>query len=330
MEKVSVVTPLYNGERFIEETIDSVLRQTHPHVEHVVVDDGSTDRSAEIVAKRAMKHPTLRFIQQENQGVAAARNRGARAARPESDYLLFLDSDDLLASDMLSRLTTYLAARPTVGVVFCTYTKIDSNGHPLESTARHGESNRSALRLAPSPFGVRLLPDTEPQTPLTSILSGYHGFIPSSGLIHRSIFEATPGFDEDFGQPWEDNDLFVHLALRGEVHYLPERLVFYRQHGQQSTADTSKDEQQEHKFRQKWSSPDAIDLTPAQRRALTDALHFWKYRAGSISGFKTASRLFREGDLQEALHFFAGALRRYPRSLFRRYAASVAPPSSLH
>lgn len=328
MHKVTVVTPLYNGESFVGETIESVLGQTHSQVEHIVVDDGSTDRSAEVVETLARTHPTLQLIRQENRGVAAARNRGARAAPPESEYLLFLDADDLLVPEMLSRLAGYLTSHPRASVVCCASAKIDASGRPLGNTARHVESDRSAMRLAPSRFGTKLLPDTEPCTPLTSILTGYHGFIPSCALIRRSVFDATPGFDEDFGQPWEDNDLFVHLALRGEVHYLPERLVSYRQHNRQSTADTPRNQHQEYKFRQKWGAPDAMPLSPDQRRSLTDALHFWEYRAKPIAGFETAFRLFGEGDFRGALQFFGGALSRYPRSLFRRYGTSFAPASS--
>jgi hypothetical protein len=62
-------------------------------------------------------------------------------------------------------------------------------------------------------------------------------------------------------------------------------------------------------------------LSPAQHQALTEALHFWEYRAKSVGGLQTAFRLFREGDLRRAVLFLGGALRRYPRSLYRRYGA---------
>lgn len=324
--KITVVTPLYNAAPYIAQTVESVLAQTHPEVEHIVVDDGSTDRSADIVERtftRASDEKNVQtyLLRQQNRGVAAARNRGAAEAGPDSQYVLFLDADDVLLPDALGRLAGYLEAHPEAGVVACASVKIDAGGHPLGRTTRTMESGHSSMRMVPSRFGVQFLPDTDPRTPLTAILSGYHGFIPSCALIRRSVLDDTPGFDEDFGQPWEDNDLFVHLALRSEVHYLPERLVHYRQHDQQSTRDREKNQRQEHKFRRKWASPGTLNLAPAQHQALTEALHFWEYRAKSVGGLQTAVRLFREGDLRRALLFLGGALRRYPRSLHRRYGS---------
>lgn len=148
---VTVVTPLYNAEAYIAATIQSVIAQTHSDVEHVVVDDGSTDRSAAIVTALEAVHPQIRLIQQENRGVAAARNHGARVTRSDSTYLLFLDADDLLVPEALATLTAYLDAHPDAAVVFCATAKIDSDGRPLGDTARHTDSARSALRLAPLP-----------------------------------------------------------------------------------------------------------------------------------------------------------------------------------
>jgi glycosyltransferase involved in cell wall biosynthesis len=320
--KVTVITPLYNAEAYVAETVRSVLKQTHPDVEHVVVDDGSTDRSAALVAAMAASHPQIRLIRQDNRGVAAARNRGAQEARPDSTYLLFLDADDVLVPEALATLAAYLDARPGAAVVFSATAKIDADGHSLGETARVIASTRSALRVAPSRFGVRFLPDAEARTPLTAILSGYHGFIPSSALIRRSVFDDTPGFDEDFGQPWEDNDLFVHLALRGDAYYLPERLVHYRQHERQSTADDALNRAQEQKFRQKWLRLDALDLSVPQRKALADALHFLHYRYASWGGMQAFRRHLAQGELLSAVRFLGGALLRYPWSVTRDYTTT--------
>ncbi|HEX5852076.1 MAG TPA: glycosyltransferase, partial [Solirubrobacteraceae bacterium] len=85
---VSVIVPVYMGERFLADALDSVAAQTYAPLETIVVDDGSPDRSAEIAAGR----PGVRLIRQKNQGVAAARNAGLAAARGE--LLAFLDQDD--------------------------------------------------------------------------------------------------------------------------------------------------------------------------------------------------------------------------------------------
>jgi hypothetical protein len=95
---VSVIVPCYNGSAFLRDTLDSALRQTHPPLEVIVVDDGSTDDSAAIAASYG---PPVRIIRQENRGVSAARNRGLAEAR--GNYLVFLDADDLLEATTLAR-----------------------------------------------------------------------------------------------------------------------------------------------------------------------------------------------------------------------------------
>ena len=87
---VSVVIPCYNQAHFLGEAIESVLAQTYPHLEIVVVDDGSTDNTGEVAAR----YPGVRYVRQENQGLAAARNTGLRHS--SGDYLVFLDADDRL------------------------------------------------------------------------------------------------------------------------------------------------------------------------------------------------------------------------------------------
>src|SRR5918997_500688 len=87
---VSVVIPCYNQAHFLGEAIESVLSQTYPHFEVVVVDDGSTDNTQEVAAR----YPGVRYIRQENQGLAGARNAGIR--RSNGSFLVFLDADDRL------------------------------------------------------------------------------------------------------------------------------------------------------------------------------------------------------------------------------------------
>lgn len=95
--KLSVIIPAYNGEKFLAETLDCVLNQTLKDVQIIVVDDGSTDSTADIVAEYAKKHSNILPLSQPNSGVSAARNNGIRNA--EGEYLLFLDSDDVFTSD---------------------------------------------------------------------------------------------------------------------------------------------------------------------------------------------------------------------------------------
>jgi len=109
---VSVVIPVYNGERYVNETLKSVLSQDYEPVEIIVVDDGSTDKTADIV----LSHETLHYIYQENQGPSAARNTGIVAAQGE--FIAFLDADDMWEPEKLSLQVGYLIRHPDVGFVY--------------------------------------------------------------------------------------------------------------------------------------------------------------------------------------------------------------------
>ena len=89
---ISVIVPVYQAQEFLPLCLDSLLHQTHPLFELILVDDGSTDASGRICAEYAARDPRIRVIQQKNQGVSAARNAGMEAAR--GDFLAFVDSDD--------------------------------------------------------------------------------------------------------------------------------------------------------------------------------------------------------------------------------------------
>ncbi len=115
---VSVIIPVYNGERFLAEAIQSVLNQTLPPDEIIVVDDGSTDGSAAIVA--ALPSPPkidLILVRQPNQGPAAARNRGIVLA--SGDLVAFLDADDLWQPEKLARQVVQLTQAPNIDAVIC-------------------------------------------------------------------------------------------------------------------------------------------------------------------------------------------------------------------
>jgi len=110
---VSVIVPAYNAEKYIPETIQSVLGQTYEAWELIIVDDGSTDKTAETVA--AFDDRRIRLVEQENRGVGAARNAGIALA--QGDYITFLDADDVLPPESLAARVRYLEEHPEVDVV---------------------------------------------------------------------------------------------------------------------------------------------------------------------------------------------------------------------
>ena len=110
---VSVIIPVYNCETYLAEAIDSVLAQTYAPVEIIVVDDGSTDGSAQVAARYA---PRVRCLHQENSGIGAARNRGIEQA--SGNLLAFLDADDLWSPDKLARQVVALDLDPKLDMIF--------------------------------------------------------------------------------------------------------------------------------------------------------------------------------------------------------------------
>ncbi len=125
---VSIITPCYNGSKYISETIDSVLAQTYPHWEMIVVDDGSKDNSADIVRAYAQKDARIQLIQQPNGGSASARNNGIRNA--QGRYIALLDADDLWEPRFLESQLA-LMKQHDVCLVYGSYRLIDDNSQEI-------------------------------------------------------------------------------------------------------------------------------------------------------------------------------------------------------
>ena len=122
---VSIITPLYNSERFVGKTIESVLAQTYPHWEMIIVNDGSKDKGPDIVRQYASKDPRIHLLEQPNGGCAAARNHGLREAKGR--YYCFLDSDDYWDSTFLEEQLAFMAEKKAA-IVTCSVRRVDENG----------------------------------------------------------------------------------------------------------------------------------------------------------------------------------------------------------
>lgn len=121
---VSIITPCYNGERFIKETIDSVESQTYPNWEMLIIDDGSTDNSEKIVNQYVEKDSRIKLIKQKNAGSAAARNNGIRHA--QGQYIALLDSDDIWLPEFLNDQIGFMSEKKAF-CVCSSYRRIDEN-----------------------------------------------------------------------------------------------------------------------------------------------------------------------------------------------------------
>lgn len=119
---VSIITPMYNGERFVSQTIESVLSQTYQNWEMIIVDDGSKDNSSTIVQQYATQEPRIRFIKQPNRGSAAARNNALSHAKGQ--YICFLDADDLWDPIFLAHQIRFVKEKKA-GLAYSSYRRIN-------------------------------------------------------------------------------------------------------------------------------------------------------------------------------------------------------------
>src|SRR5262249_28391190 len=126
LSTISVVIPLYNHDRYIAETLQSVLRQSRPAEEIIVIDDGSTDRSAEIAREFSREHPAIRVSSQANSGAHTAINAGIRQAT--GDLVAILNSDDLYRPDRLAIMAEEFEAEPALDALATAIDFIDEGG----------------------------------------------------------------------------------------------------------------------------------------------------------------------------------------------------------
>lgn len=141
MEKISVIVPVYNAEKYLDGCIDSIVSQDYPELEILLVDDGSTDGSERICLDHAARDGRIIYIRQENRGVSAARNRGIAASSGE--WICFADSDDRLEENALSLLAS-LAGEPETDLViggFVTVGKTEENVSPPKTEKITGKEN---------------------------------------------------------------------------------------------------------------------------------------------------------------------------------------------
>jgi GT2 family glycosyltransferase len=141
--RFSVIIPVFNGAAYLARAIESVLAQTWPAEEIIVVDDGSVDASADIAQSFG---PRVRYVRQENAGVSAARNRGAALAR--GDWLVFLDADDWYYPDRLRLHGEWIAAEPGLDFLTGDYDYVNAQGAPLGRSMERQPSGRAMLAKA--------------------------------------------------------------------------------------------------------------------------------------------------------------------------------------
>jgi glycosyltransferase involved in cell wall biosynthesis len=217
---VTVVVPAHNTGATIEATLRSVLRQSLRQFEVIVVDDGSTDDTADRV-RGFQADPRIRLIQQRNAGPSAARNAGIAAA--SASTISVLDSDDLWLPTYLEKMTAAVASRPDAGFAYTDAWLFDDGRRLL--------SSRSAMGASRSPAA----PPTAPHEFLLALLD--RNFVYTSATIRRDVLIDVGGYDERL-RYGEDFELWARIVQSGRAPVcVPGRLAVHRRHPSSLTSD---------------------------------------------------------------------------------------------
>lgn len=199
----SIVIPLYNKEKYVQDTIKSVLNQTFTNFEVIIVNDGSTDRSLQIV--KLINDHRIRIINQENHGLCTSRNNGIKASNGE--FIAFLDADDLWAEDFLQTIYNLIIAHQE-------YSVFATNIKPFISTQKISLSskifNPKQIQIISNYFKI-----------LKSIIG------PSSLVVKKVVFNKVGFFDETINYG-EENDFYIRCFMLYHFIYYQEPKTYYR------------------------------------------------------------------------------------------------------
>ena len=210
---VSVIIPTYNGSRFLEEAVASVYAQTATPAQVIVVDDGSTDDTGDLLRDLERRFPSMHVLRKDNGGTASARNAGFTLAT--EDYVAFLDVDDLWHPTKLERQLDHLSSDPELVLSFTAYNRVEGTS---ASIVRHNGW------------------DPDPDIVLRKLMTFCAVGPPSTVLMRREVLTRIP-WDERVrvGADWQ---MGLNMATAGmRMGYLQDALVDYRWHGGNESAD---------------------------------------------------------------------------------------------
>jgi glycosyltransferase involved in cell wall biosynthesis len=225
MPEVSVIIPAYNAAAFLSATVRSVLGQTFRDLEIIIVDDGSTDATSDIVAGYG---PVVRYYYQDNSGgCAVPRNTGIKHS--SADFICFMDADDLMVPDRLARQVDFLKRHPHVGLVFCDYRNFSESGPYLESH----------FQTCP-----RLWPQLHNKSDLVlenacALLAQENFGSAGSLLIRKKVLELEAGFEPTL-KACEDFHFYFRLARHTRVGVINEVGMMRRLHGNNMSSNSLK------------------------------------------------------------------------------------------
>jgi glycosyltransferase involved in cell wall biosynthesis len=242
---VSVVIPCFDHSQFLAQAIESVLAQSYSNYEIIVVDDGSTDNTAEV----AGRYPAVRYVYQQNAGLSSARNTGLRESRGQ--FLVFLDADDRLLAHALETGINCMHEHPECAFVSGHCRVIDANGAILPSPRQRHVKREHYLEL---------------------LRGGTYIWCPATVVYRRQAFDFIHGFDPELN-PAADYDLYLRITRDFPVYSHAQVVAEYRQHSSNMSRDASKMERAALAAHERqWNFANANSL---YREAFATGRRFW-------------------------------------------------------
>jgi len=275
---VSIITPTYNQAPFLRDTIESVLEQDYPHVEHIILDDGSTDETAKILSEYTGR---VVWESQPNMGQTPTINKGWQRCRGE--ILTWLNSDDTFLPGALTKAVEYLRQRPDVGVVFGDTLFTEEDGTPIE---------RSVTRDA---FDYQKF-----------VLQCDNPIAQPSAFIRRSVIDDVGLLDPHYYY-FMDWDFWLRAGARHPIEYVTETFSTYRLHADSKTmAQAGRAAPELERMYKKYF---ALDYVPAE-------IQQHKNRAMANMYFTSGGYYINGNDRKSAARVAFKALQTYPAMVF--------------
>jgi glycosyltransferase involved in cell wall biosynthesis len=304
--KIAIGTPAYNAANYLRSTLDSVLAQTCTDWELIVVDDGSTDKTACIIEEYANKDSRIHLVRQTNQGPSAARNRSLEQM-DAAEYVIFLDADDVWEPDALEVLVAALDTQPEAVAAHGIARYVDSQGALLRPgwLEEWGKDRRGVVEKHLIPWPL--------EAPTTFATLAFRQCIATPGvaMIRRAALEQAGPFDVQ-AHPCEDWDMWLRLSLQSDIAFVNRVLLNYRQHNANASSNQSRLCRGEYYVRRKMIYSAQMDAAHRRIAALG-------YRFYERDMFRMKLRFARENlagrDLLEATKQVCRAARSYVRSL---------------
>jgi teichuronic acid biosynthesis glycosyltransferase TuaG len=300
MPEVSVIIPAYNAAHYLAEAVDSVLRQSFQDFEILVIDDGSTDDTEELMRGYRTK---VRYLRQQNSGVAIARNHGIEQSRGR--YIAFLDADDTWAAHKLERQLTAMADHKDYRICYSAFTITGPDLTPI-SVSR---SRRQAHALE------------------DILLRGNVIATPTTVMGERALFVESGGFDSALSQ-CADWDMWVRLAALTDFLYIDEPLAWYRRHGANMSRNASLLEQDSFRVLEKGFAMEGVADRLRARRRFAFARNYMvvagtHFHAGNYRAFARCAARAVIMDFRQASYLMAFPVRLAVR-MFSHRASETA------